>query len=316
MDQLGAFESYVCAVQAGSLSGAARKRRISQPAVSQQISALEAIFNTRLLYRDRNGVRMTESGELVYKRAVVILNEQKTLLAELEILSGRVAGQLTVTAGIGLSQHVMGDVIVQLAKRYPDLKVLLRAEDRVLNLEKEGIDIALRLGALGNGSGSARKIATLNLLHVATPKYLDSIGRPTKPEQLGSLDYIQYGANDDETAIALSRGSQSIQAPVKVGLTAQLPDLIFQAMYSNLGYARLPSFLVDEALSKGQLEVVLPQWVIPPIDLFIVYPAYETLSPRVIAFLNILFHRLEATQGMDLAASAKKMLRPLTNVSY
>ena len=310
MDTLSAFESYVSAVQAGSLSGAARQRKISQPAVSQQILALEAFYDTRLLYRSRSGVRMTESGELVYKRAIIILDEQENLRSELETLSGKVAGKLTVTATLGLSQHVMGDVIIQLTKQYPELKVLLRADDRILNLDSENIDIAIRFGALGNGSGIARKIATLDMLYVAAPKYLDSVGRPTKPEQLISLDFIQYKANDDEIVTTLSRGSQSIQVPIKIGLTAQLPDLIFQALQSNLGYARAPRFLVDKAIAKGQLEVVLPKWEISATELFLVYLARETLSPRVLAFLNVLFTRLEKTQGINLVPSAKQVFMP------
>lgn len=308
MDKMSAFESYVSAVQAGSLSGGARRRRISQPAVSQQIAALEAFYDTRLLHRDRNGVRMTESGELVYKCAVVILDEQRNLQAELETLSGKVAGQLTVTTSLGLSQHVMGDVIIQLAKQYPELKVLLHADDRLLNLEKENIDIALRFGKLGSGSGIARKIATLDMLYVAAPKYLDTIGRPTRPEQLGSLDYIQYRANDEQNIAKMSRGSKNIEAPIKIGLTAQLPDLIFQALYSNLGYAKAPRFLVDEAIKEDRLEIVLPDWQIPATELFLVFPVRETHSPRIVAFLNFLFTRLETIQGANLAASAKQML--------
>ncbi len=310
MDKLSAFESYVSAVQAGSLSGAARQRKISQPAVSQQISALEAFYDTRLLHRDRNGVRMTEAGELVYKRAVVILNESNNLRAELEALSGSLAGQLTVTASLGISQSVMGDVVIQLAKQHPELKVLLRADDRLLNLDAENIDIAIRFGALGKGSGIARKIATLEVLHVATPQYLDSLGRPTKPEQLANLDYIQYRADDDQTTTSMTRGSQTIQAPIKIGLTAQLPNLMFRALHSNLGYARVPIFFVEEAITNGQLEVVLPKWQIPAKELYLVFPARETLSPRVIAFLNALFTHLEDTQGVNMVASARQMTQP------
>ena len=310
MDKLGAFESYVCAVQAGSLSEAARQRKISQPAVSQQISALEAFYDTRLLHRGRNGVRMTESGELLYKRAVIILSEQENLKSELETLSGKVAGKLTVTATLGLSQRVMGDVIIQLAKQYPEMKLLLRADDRVLNLDAENIDIAIRFGPLGNGGGIVRKIATLNILHVASPEYLDSVGRPTKPEELINLDYIQYRANDDQIATLLARGSQSIQVPIKVSLTAQLPDLIFQALNGNLGFSKAPEFIVAEAIASGQLEVVLPEWKIQERELFLVYPVRETLSPRLIAFLNVLFARLEATQGINIVASAKQIFMP------
>ena len=307
MDTMGAFESFVCAVQTGSLSGAARLRKMSQPAVSQQISGLEALYGTQLLHRKRSGVRMTQSGELLYKHAAIILEEKEALQVALENLTGNVAGTLTITATVSVSQHLLGDVIMQLAEQHPALKVVLRADDRVLNLATEGIDLAIRAGKAGSGDGIVRKIATLTMMHVATPEYLDIHGRPTKPEELINLEYIQFRHDDDQIATLLSSGDRTIQVPIKTGLTAQLPDLMFRALYGNLGFARTPQFLVAEAIQSGQLEEVLPQWRIPELELCLVYPTRETLSPRIMVFLKALLKTLETTQGVEVAASAKQI---------
>lgn len=309
MDTMGAFESYVCAVQTGSLSGAARLRKMSQPAVSQQISALETLYGTKLLHRERGGVRMTQSGELLYKHAAIILDEKEALQVALETLVGNVAGTLTITATISISQHLLGNVFVQLAEQHPDLKIVLRADDRVLNLATEGIDIAIRAGKTGSGTGMVRKIATLTMMHVATPTYLDTHGRPKKPEDLINLDYIQYRHDADQIATLLSSGDQTIQVPIKTGLTAQLPNLIFQALYANLGYAKAPQFLVTDAIQNGQLEEVLPRWRVPEIDLYLVYPTRETFSPRIMAFLKVLFRTLETIEGIKVAASARQIFQ-------
>ncbi|WP_457649661.1 LysR substrate-binding domain-containing protein [Profundibacter sp.] len=309
MDKMGAFESFVSAVQTGSLSGAARQRKLSQPAISQQISALEEIYHTKLLYRERSGVRMTRSGELLYKHAVAILDEMETLQVDLDNLAGNVAGTLTITAKIALSQHLLGNVVMQLARQHPELKVVLKADDRILNLAAEGIDLAIRAGEIGNGAGVVRKIGTLAMMHVATPAYLDAHMRPKDPQDLINLDYIQYKPDCDQIATLLSSGDQTIQVPIKTGLTAQLPDLIFQALYSNLGYAKAPQFLVTGAIRNGELEEVLPRWRIPEVDLYLVYPAREIRSPRITAFLEVLFETLEGTEGVKLTASAKHMVQ-------
>ena len=309
MDTMGAFESFVSAVQTGSLSGAARLRKLSQPAVSQQISALEALYETKLLHRERSGVRMTGSGELLYKHAAIILDEKEALQIALENLVGNVAGMLTITATISVSQHLLGSVIMQLAEQNPELKIVLRADDRVLNLATEGIDLAIRAGKIGSGDGVVRKIATLTMMHVATPDYLDTNGRPKQPEELINLEYIQYRHDDDQIATVLSCGDKTLQVPIKIGLTAQLPDLMFRALYGNLGYARAPKFLLTEAIQNGQLEEVLPKWRIPEMDLYLVYPTRETLSPRIMVFLKALFQTLEATQGIKIAASAKQIFQ-------
>lgn len=307
MDILGALESYVSAVQSGSLSGAARQRRMTQPAISQQISTLERKFDTRLLSRNRNGVRMTQSGEIMYKHAVAMLDEQSNLKTALENLTGKVEGQLVVTTSLAFSQHIVGAVIVELTKQLPDLKIILRAEDGVVDLEAENIDLALWSCTVGNGNGVVRKIGTMTTLHVATPEYLDTHGRPQTPEDLINLDYIQYTSTDDRIATPLVYGKEVFQAPIKIGLTAQFPDLVLQALYGNLGYAKIPEFLVAEAVKSGDLEVVLPNWKIPEKELFIVYPSNENNSPRVIALMHALLKRLEATVGVNLTASSRQL---------
>ncbi|NRA86162.1 MAG: LysR family transcriptional regulator [Rhizobiales bacterium] len=308
MDILGAFESYVSAVRMGSLSGAARQRRLTQPAISQQITALENQFNTRLLSRNRNGVRVTQSGEIVYKHAVAMLDEQANLKTALENLTGKVEGQLVVTANLAFCQHIMGEVIIELSQQQPDLKIILRADDRIMDLANENIDFALRSGIVGNGNGQVRKIGTISILHVATPEYLDTAGRPQTPDDLINLDYIQYKTTDDRIATPLLHGNEIIQAPIRIGLTAQFPEMLFQALNGNLGYAKTPEFLVQDALECGQLEIVLPQWKIPDKDLFFVYPSGENRSPRIIALLHVLLKRLEATKGVNLVASAQQLL--------
>ncbi len=307
MDILGAFESYVSAVQAGSLSGAARQRRMTQPAISQHITALEREFGTKCLVRGRNGVRMTSSGEVVYKHATAMLNERRTLRSALESLSGKVEGELVMTTSLAFSQHIVGEVIVELSKQCPDLKISLRADDGVQNLAANNIDLAFWSCEVGNGNGMARKIGIQTILHVATPEYLDTHGRPQTPEDMINLDYIQYKSSDDRIATPLEYGSETIQTPIKIGLTAQFPDLIFQALTGNLGYAKAPEYLVAEAIKNGQLEVVLPEWKVPDKELFIVFPAGENRSPKVIALLHALFQRLEKMPGIQLEPSAKQL---------
>ena len=308
MDVMGAYESYVSAVQSGSLSGAARQRCMTQSAISQQISALENQLNTRLLTRNRHGVRMTQSGETVFKHAAAILEEQANLKSALENLTGKIEGQLVVTANLAFCQHIMGEVIIELSQQLPDLKIILRADDRIMDLAAENIDFALRSGAVGDGNGVVRKIGTMSILHVATPEYLNTVGRPNMPSDLINLDYIQYKSTDDRIATPLLYGNDAIQAPIKIGLTAQFPEMMFQALNGNLGYAKVPEFLVLDALKNGQLEVVLPDWKIPDKDVFFVYSSRENRSPRIIALLHALLKRLEATKGVNLVASAKQLL--------
>ena len=263
MDVLKALEGYVSAVQAGSLLAAARQLGMTQPAIRQQISGLERKYNTKLLSRARNGVRMTRLGELVYKYAIAILNEQSGLETALENLSGKIEGRLVVTTSLAFSQHILGEVIVQLTKQLPDLDIILKAEDGVKDLAAENIDLAFWSCQVGDRNGVDRKVGTMNLRHVATPEYLDSTARPQSPKNLINLDYIQYKSTDDSIATSLLNGMDTFQVPIKIGITAQFPDLVTQALFGNLGYAKIPEILVADAVKSGKLEVILPEWKIP-----------------------------------------------------
>lgn len=304
MDTLGALESFVCAVQSGSLSGAARQRRISQPAISQQITALECQFKTQLLLRGRSGVQMSQSGKIMYKYAVSLLAERQQMKSAIDTMTGNVTGRIVFTTDHAFSHNIVGDVIDDLAILHPDLKIILQAGNRKFDLSAENIDIALRSGKVGDGNGVVRKLGTLSTLHLATPEYLDAVGRPQTPDDLVKLDYIQYKSTDDQIATPLSQGQEIIQVPIKVGLTAQVPFLLFQALHSNLGYAKIPEFLVIDAVKSGQLEVVLPDWKVPEKDIYFAYPSGENHAPGIIALRHALLKRLGTTKGVTLVTSS------------
>jgi DNA-binding transcriptional LysR family regulator len=309
MDKLGAFESFVSAVQVGSLSGAARQRGLSQPAISQQISALETQFKTQLLHRGRGGVQMTQAGELVFQRALVILEEHANLVTELTTMNGQIAGRIVITANLGISQYVLGDVIVDLKQKHPELEVILRADARILDLNAEGIDLALRTGTPGSRNEVAHKIGKLSMVLVATPTYLDQAGRPKTPDDLDKLDYIQFKSGDDQVAIKLKQNGEIIQAPIKISFTAQYPDLITKALGGHLGFAQMPEFVVSQAIEDGQLEVLLPDLEVPDGDLFLVFSSTKKRPPSHAAVLKTLLEHLENSTGMIVLASADSLLR-------
>lgn len=305
MDQLGAFQSFVAAVETGSLSGAARRRNLSQPAISQQISALEAHLGTQLLQRGRGGVQMTGAGEVAYPHARAMLAAHEELRAGLDTLSHEVTGRLVVTANLGFSQHVLSDVIVDLRRAHPGLEIELRPDSRLLDLPAEGIDIALRTGDIGTGGGVVRKIAAMSELFVATPAYLDQAGRPRTPQDLSRLDFIQFKVG--AAAISLQRGQETVTAPIRVGFTAQFPALVEKALSGGLGYAKVPRFLAEADLRSGRLEAVLPAWQIAPTDLFVLFADREKRAPRFAAFLSVLLAHLGRTAGIDVLPSARRL---------
>ncbi|TLP44126.1 LysR family transcriptional regulator [Cohaesibacter sp. CAU 1516] len=306
MDKLKFFESFIAAVETGSLTGAARQQQISQPAISQQISALEAAYATKLLHRARNGVSLTNAGTLFFDRVNTILKEHRELEEDLSRFSDGVTGQIKVTTNVGISQFVMLDVLNDLQAKYPDLKIILSPEDRVVDLVAEKFDLAVRSGTMGKENVVGRRIGSLRSVLVAKPAYLDELIRPRDPKDLQSLNYIQYCANDDMLSIPLNHAGEITHVPIKSNLTAQLPALVFQALENGMGYAKAPYFMVADAIEQGKLELVLPDYSPLTQDLFLVYPHHESNTLRMKVFLQSLLQKMIATPGIQIPKSVQR----------
>ena len=315
MDKLKFFESYIAAVQTGSLTAAARMQNISQPAISQQISALESAYATKLLNRARNGVTTTKAGSVFFERAEAILKEHRELEEDLVELVDGVSGEIKVSTSVALSQFIMMDVVTRLRDTWPDLKIVLSSEDRLVDLVSEKFDLAIRAGSLGHENAIGRKFGTIRTVLVASPSYLDQTIRPCEPDDLHKLNYIRYRADDDILSMPLECDEGIIHAPIKSDLTAQLPALVFQALDNGMGYAKAPYFMVAEAIQEGTLELLLPDYQSLTKDLFLIYPHHESSTHRMRVFLRALFERLSLAPGIDVLPSALRDYTPSSGES-
>lgn len=138
---------------------------------------------------------------------------------------------------------------------------------------------------------------------VATPAYLDSVGRPSGPEDLGRLGYIQYRDDPEEREIALRHAAGIVYAPASPAFLAQHPALVLHAVTSGLGFAKAPRFYVEGLLGSGAMEIVLPDYVPMPKPLYLVQAEHVKDAPRARAFVEILLATLGGVDGFTPAAS-------------
>lgn len=292
-----ALHTLVVAIEARSLSAAARRLGVTQPAVSQKLAALESDLGQQLLVRSRLGVRPTAAGQLAYEHGVRVLANLAEMRSALDALKGEVAGTLRVTANMLFSQTIMGPVIADLRRRHPRLKVELLPTDAVLDLDADRVDVALRANMPGSGTGMVRKIGELECLLVATPAYLDAVGRPDGPEDLGRLSYIQYRDDPEERELSLRHAAGLIRAPATPAFSAQHPELVLHAVSSGLGFAKAPRFYVQDHLASGAFEAVLPGYAAMPKPLFLVQAAHVKDMPRARAFVAAVEATLAGVEG-------------------
>lgn len=285
---------------------------ITQPAVSQQIAALEQLYGVELVVRGRNGVRLTEAGEIASSYAEQVLSQLATMNDAMFALQSSAEGGLSVACPLLIAQTILVPVLADLRRKHPKLKIDLKARDQLQDSAETPCDLEIRACRLGPAEGSIRKLAEIEQVLVASPAYLSRTGRPTALSDLARLDYVQYKDDPEEKFLPLSSGEQ---APITIAFAAQMPDLILHAVENHLGIATVPRFFVQSQLDAGAIEEVLPAHQIAPKQLFLVR-ASGTLgkSRRISIFTDRFVSELAATPGFRLASGLRASVGALSPI--
>ncbi len=285
MDRLTLMETYVCTVETGSFSAAARRLDVGQPAVSKAIAQLEERLQARLLLRSTRGLTTTETGQAYYesaKRAIAMVDEADGVARG---ASTELAGKLRVCAAVTFARLHIIPHIKQFLQRHPALEVEVMLDDRQIDLLEHGIDVALRMGDLGDSSMTARRIVTGRRLAVAAPSYLAEHGRPQIPADLAQHEAVVY-LRDSGGATTWSFERDSTELSVTVGgrLRVNAAEGVRAAVCSGVGVAIVSEWMFAPELASGAVEQLLPEWSLPTIDLWAVYPSGRLASAKARAF--------------------------------
>jgi len=175
---------FVRVVELGNLSSAGRDMRVSPAVASNRIKELEKHLGVRLFNRTTRQLTPTEAGRVYYEGAKKVLEAVSEAEAAVGTLSGQPRGTIRVTAPLGLGRRLIASGIPEFRDRYPDIEVRLRLSDHNVDIMKEGIDVAFRLGLLEDSSLRMRGIMDCERVLVAAPAYLEKRGEPSRPEQL------------------------------------------------------------------------------------------------------------------------------------
>ena len=291
MDLLEQMTTFVSVVEGKSLSAAARVRRLSLPAVSRQLRALETELGASLIIRSTRRLHVTDAGQQWYERCRRVLREIEEGRDAARSSKG-VHGRLVVSASLTFGSCVIVPRLVELAEEHPQLVVYLRLEDQLIDLVAEGVDVAVRAGSAPPDSTSfvAHPIFTMDRILVAAPRWLRKHGTPREPEQLAQHDcLIQVTTAGMVVPWELCpQGNAALGKSIEVRgrLRSNAPSALRDLAVDGAGIAYLPDWLVSEQLEGGSLRRVLPKWSSTPINAWLIHRAELRGSPRVRAFLD------------------------------
>ena len=192
MDQIAAIRIFVRVVERGSFSSVAREAGVGQPAVSKQITALEAHLGAQLLRRTSRNLSLTEAGQEFYESAVRLLNDLEA--AKSRVGRGQTApsGLIRVTVAPVFGRLYIVPRLSEFFARYPEITVEAIVTDRVVNVVEEGVDLSIHNGELSNSTLVIRKIAATPIITVASHHYLREYGEPTALSELDGHRCVIY----------------------------------------------------------------------------------------------------------------------------
>jgi DNA-binding transcriptional LysR family regulator len=268
-------------VEAGSLTRAAKALRSTRSAVSKSLARLEEHLGARLLYRTTRQLSPTAIGEACYAHCARISQEATFAEEAVSALRKGPHGRLRVSCSVALGL-LLAPVFPRLTQRYSALSLELLLSDGVVDLVREGIDVAVRLGRMSDSSLVARKLKGYRRVLCASPTYLARHGAPRTADELSSHQCLVRAG---QPHWQLERDGKPLNVPVQGRFAADTPELLRQAALSGLGIVMLPDFLVARDLAEKRLVPVLEAHA-QPAGLFVVYPNAKQLSANVRAFVD------------------------------
>jgi len=293
MDRLTAMQVFAEVATSGSFTATADKLDMSRAMVTRYVAELEQWLGARLLQRTTRSVTLTDAGETCLRRSQQMLALMENVEEETSTATGgALRGQLRLTCATSFAYAHLAAVLSDFLALHPQLKIDLNISEGALNLVDARIDLAIRISAEPDPMLIARPLARCESLLVASPAYLASNGTPHLPQDLAQYRCLSH-ANFGKSVWHLSRHEESAKVSVASHFSANEATALLKAAMAGGGIAMLPSYLVNPSVAAGALRVVLPEWQVPALTIYALYPSRRNLSPAVRALLDYLVGRFE-----------------------
>jgi DNA-binding transcriptional LysR family regulator len=289
MDAVSDLEFFVKLVKHGSLSSLARDIGVTPPAVSARLAQMERRLGVRLLNRTTRRLSMTHEGEQYLTTGSKLLSALQELDRTISSSRATPKGLLRVNATFGFGRRHIAPAIAAFHRQYPDVEVQLELTDRPLNLAEAAFDVGVRFGEIPDSRLIARKVATNRRMVCASPIYVRAKGEPDTPRDLQRHQCIVLREND--TAYGtwhFSKGKRHETVKVHGVLSSNDGEATLVWALDGQGILMRSEWDATTYLQSGRLKQLLPDWSLPPADIYAVYPERLNLTAKVTAFVEFL----------------------------
>lgn len=289
-------------VDRGGFAAAGRALGLPKSKLSRRVAELETRLGVRLLQRTTRKLSLTEAGELYHRHAVAMREEAEAAEEAVAMVQSEPRGTIRVTCPITLAQTTIGPILPKFIHGHPLVRVDMTLTNRVVDLVKEGVDVALRVRPTLDDSGSlvVKKLASSQGLLVAAPSLLAHHGPPASFDDLQRLPTVAMSAVDGRAIWYLQGPGGGAESALhhKPCFTADDLLTLKYAAVQGAGMTVLPDYMCRRELREGTLVEPLPAWRPRPSIIHAVFPSRRGLIPAVRRFLDFLGENVKA-EGVD-----------------
>ncbi|MDO6565293.1 LysR substrate-binding domain-containing protein [Amphritea sp. 1_MG-2023] len=279
-------------VEQGSFAKAAELRNADRSVVSKQISKLEDDLGVRLLNRTTRSFSLTAAGAEMVKKAAELRLLLHDTVQMAENYHQEPRGLLRITAAGYIGKHYLLPVINDFQKRFPQVSVELRLDDRLVDMIAEGFDLAFRVGEPRDSSLVARKIGRNRMLILATPQFVETFGEPKSMADLADLPAAAYSSAyfRYESIRYIDENGEPQDQVITPVFRANDAEILMEKVLSHTAFFTAPTFLFADDVDIGQLVPLLPHVQLPEYkSVYAMYP-HRDLPVRTRLFLEAVRH--------------------------
>lgn len=293
MDMVAAYRAFVRIAERGSFSAVARETGQSQPTVSRHLSELEEYLGTRLIARTTRSLSLTAEGQEFLEKAREVLRSLEEAEQSVGARAQALSGRLVITAPVSLGRIVLLPRLSGFMARHQGVVVDLLLSDRPAQFGKHGADLALAAGLPRRRTDRSRKLGEVPLVLCGAPGLIRDSGTPGTVDALADLPAVVSLGSANDGGWQLERGAEIREVSPSPRFRSDSWEAVLAALVEGIGVGLAPLWLVQDAIDRGALWRLLPQWSGGVVPLYLVQPAARAPNARMRAFSDYLGQSLK-----------------------
>lgn len=286
MDTLEGMRVFVAVADQQSFTRGAKRLGMSTKLASKYVRQLEERLGAQLFNRTTRSVTLTDTGRAYLERCVPLLDQLDEMEGVVQARQSELAGSIRVTAPTGFGSRELVQALEPFQRANPKVSIQLQLSDQHIAIIDEGIDLAIRFGALKDSSLVARKLMDMRLVVIASPAYLSEHGKPDHPNALATHNCLLQLTSADPSNWTFKIDEEEVSVHVDGSFKANSPRAVAYMAAGGLGIGRCPYYTAKPFLERSALKVLFPEQEANSTTLNAVYPPNRHLTARIRALIE------------------------------